>query len=294
MARQISQQPFMVTTLVGMNMIGIINAQLEELLAQPDMPNLYWTLTAMPDPLIDIVPSLEYETHIVYLLVPEMEPSKRRALSPAQWEALAPQVLGTLVKARQTFAGKRELTAAERAKPVEELLKSAPAAKADLIAAGHPQAEVEAMGPGQAVLLDIFEIYDAYQSELLQWQSLPYWQAAPGLEAAEKRLAASSKSQDLVSLIQDLRSPLAVGYSSRAYRSLLMAALRCVEAVRLYAATHDGKLPARLEDIREVPIPINPMTGQAFGYRLEGDVAVLEAQAAVHYSLRQYRLTIAK
>ena len=43
--------------------------------------------------------------------------------------------------------------------------------------------------------------------------------------------------------------------------------LRHVEALRLYAAEHDGKLPARLADIK-VPLPVDPFTGKAFLYGL--------------------------
>src|SRR5262249_14868715 len=43
-----------------------------------------------------------------------------------------------------------------------------------------------------------------------------------------------------------------------------LAALRCVEAVRLYAAEHDGKLPATLAELTETPIPLDPWTGKPF------------------------------
>ena len=52
--------------------------------------------------------------------------------------------------------------------------------------------------------------------------------------------------------------------------------LQIVEALRLIDAT-DGKLPDRLEDIRAVPIPIDPITGKAFEYTLELDRAILYA-----------------
>ena len=56
-----------------------------------------------------------------------------------------------------------------------------------------------------------------------------------------------------------------------------ICALRCVEAIRLYAAVHDGQLPARLAAITEVPMPDDPMTGRAFQYELAGGTATLTA-----------------
>ena len=52
-----------------------------------------------------------------------------------------------------------------------------------------------------------------------------------------------------------------------------IAALRCVEAVRLYAAAHDGQLPASLEDVKDVPLPLDPVHGKPFEYRVVGDRA---------------------
>jgi hypothetical protein len=71
-----------------------------------------------------------------------------------------------------------------------------------------------------------------------------------------------------------------------------IAALRTIEAVRLHAATHDGKLPNALSDVTEVPIPLNPFTGEPFAYRLEGDTAILEAAGPEESHPRQYRIKL--
>jgi hypothetical protein len=48
--------------------------------------------------------------------------------------------------------------------------------------------------------------------------------------------------------------------------------LRHVEALRLYAAEHDGKLPATLSDFC-VPLPIDPVSGKSFVYAIDGAIA---------------------
>jgi hypothetical protein len=60
--------------------------------------------------------------------------------------------------------------------------------------------------------------------------------------------------------------------TSQARLEQRIALLRCVEGLRLYAAAHDGKLPATLADV-PVPLPVDPMTGQAFIYALKDGVA---------------------
>ena len=56
-----------------------------------------------------------------------------------------------------------------------------------------------------------------------------------------------------------------------------IAVLRMIEALRIYGADHDGRLPETLADMTDVPLPIDPMTGKPFGYRREGEVALIES-----------------
>jgi len=72
-----------------------------------------------------------------------------------------------------------------------------------------------------------------------------------------------------------------------------VAALRTIEAIRAYAAEHDGKLPASLDAIQGLPVPTNPVTGKAFPYRLEGKTAVLTAYGGRIDKQVEYRLTVA-
>ena len=52
-------------------------------------------------------------------------------------------------------------------------------------------------------------------------------------------------------------------------------ALQTVEAVRMHLA-ETGDLPATLQEIKVVPVPLNPVTIQPFLYRREGQIAILE------------------
>jgi hypothetical protein len=76
-----------------------------------------------------------------------------------------------------------------------------------------------------------------------------------------------------------------------------IAELRVIEALRLFAALHDRSLPETLSDIREVPIPDDPLTGKAFGYWREGTSAILEVVPPPGFTDpaygRRYEITIA-
>ncbi len=53
-----------------------------------------------------------------------------------------------------------------------------------------------------------------------------------------------------------------------------IALLRHVEALRLYAAEHNGTLPAKLSDVA-VPLLDDPFTGKPFRYEVKGGTAHL-------------------
>ena len=57
-----------------------------------------------------------------------------------------------------------------------------------------------------------------------------------------------------------------------------IAALQCIEALRLYAGTHDGKFPEKLSDVTEYDIPNDPVTKKPFSYTSTGSEAVLELE----------------
>ncbi|MBN2182314.1 MAG: hypothetical protein JW715_10400 [Sedimentisphaerales bacterium] len=73
-----------------------------------------------------------------------------------------------------------------------------------------------------------------------------------------------------------------------------IAALQCIEALRLYAGTHDGKFPEKLSDVANVSIPVDTVTKKPFSYKSTGSEAVLELEAtegsqgrdAVRYELK--------
>ena len=74
-----------------------------------------------------------------------------------------------------------------------------------------------------------------------------------------------------------------------------VAVLECVEAVRLYASKHGGKLPGRLSEAMGTAEPSDPMTGRAFGYELVGNVAILTAAKPEGWDAREslrYELTV--
>jgi hypothetical protein len=70
-------------------------------------------------------------------------------------------------------------------------------------------------------------------------------------------------------------------------------ALQVVEAIRHFAATHDGQLPKALSDIKDLDVPNDLMSGKAFEYRRTASGATLKSaipegfkeRHAIHYEI---------
>jgi hypothetical protein len=55
---------------------------------------------------------------------------------------------------------------------------------------------------------------------------------------------------------------------------------RVIEALRIYAAAHNGILPEALNPLTEVPVPDDPATGEPFIYRADDGAAILHGLRA--------------
>ncbi|MHC4062087.1 MAG: hypothetical protein ACYSUC_09595 [Planctomycetota bacterium] len=74
-----------------------------------------------------------------------------------------------------------------------------------------------------------------------------------------------------------------------------VAALQCLEALRLHASAHDGKFPNQLSDVTKVAVPVDPLSGKPFVYKRSGSKAVLKAvlpETATPKDALQYKLTL--
>ncbi len=76
-----------------------------------------------------------------------------------------------------------------------------------------------------------------------------------------------------------------------------LAVLQCIEAIRAYAGSHGGQLPASLSDVTELAVPTDPMTGEPFQYTVTGSTVVLESPLPPGSDKRdgmQYEISVKK
>jgi hypothetical protein len=293
MSRHVADAPLLINALVGIATSQVALDQVEEFIQQPGSPNLYWALTYLPSPLIDLRRAIQGERLFLDSMFPETTDIEKRVLTVEQAQALLEKQADTLQKVQDAGPG---IDSMEKKLLLTGLtIKAYPAAKQFLLSQGRKSEDVEKMPAYQAVLIYSRYQYFRHFDEAMRWQGFPFWQAKPGLDRADAELRASAARMDTIPFARLLLPAMEKVFMAQARLDRRIAALRCIEAIRLYAAAHDGKLPASLSDIKEAPIPMDPIFGKEFEYAVNGDKATLRApppwKGADQYAMN-YELTL--
>jgi hypothetical protein len=116
------------------------------------------------------------------------------------------------------------------------------------------------------ILLDEKREYEERRDELMKLMNLPTWQV--------EALVGQARAHKEPALFDFLFSAVEKVRRAQGRLEQRLALLRHVEALRLYAAAHDGALPRKLSDC-PVPLPADPFTGRPFRYEVDGATAHL-------------------
>ncbi len=275
MARHVGNCPILVCGLVGIAISGMMDEQFLTLVESPNCPNLYWSLTALPNPLIDLRPALDFESESIFFSFPELRDVDHAEHSTAEWD----RILGKLTKRYATSAiavdDKTALGAATLV--ASQMIAKLPRAKDDLVAAGRDRKTVDAMPASQVTMLDTVLVYKQARDDMFKWFNLPYWQSRDGFAAIEKQLKTELREREIIPLASIVLPTIGHVRTASVRSERRIALLRTIEALRNYAAEHDGRLPQSLDDITATPVPVDPVSGKAFEYKLNGGTAQLVA-----------------
>jgi len=302
-ARHVGGGPFLINGLVGIAIAAnLVVDPLDDLIAQPGAPNLYWALTALPRPLVSLSDQMEIEERICETLIPELtevELSKPR--TPADWashlarlhERIARWSRRMVSESQKATPELRELAGWNLDRFKSEVL---PPAKSYLKASGGlTDDERSRMTDDQMIALYLAGRYRELRDDLFKSSYLPAHEALPQYSAAEKRLEAARSPAMAFFLAVHGEGPLmyARPLSAEVWLDRRIALLRAIEAIRLHAAAHERALPETLEQITEVSVPNDPATGKPFLYRRAGAAALLHGpQAGLRAPWPPYRITI--
>ncbi len=276
LARDVAQGPTLVHALVGTAIASLMTDRIREMVQQPQCPNLYWALSTLPRPLVDYRPGFEAESSMWYLTFPDLADLDKKQFPPEHWR----EMLLKLVDSLRQWGNSGFPEEADALVMTGLSLQGYPRAKQYLLEHGRSAAEVEAMPVAQVILLYTMDVYDELRDDQFKWMFLPYAEASKGMEQADRRLKeAVAAHREVIPIAALLLPAMQAAKGAETRINWHVAQLRVLEALRLYAAAH-GRLPDRLSEITEVPIPANPYDGKPFTYRRDGDKADLGCEEA--------------
>jgi hypothetical protein len=285
MARHMNDHPLLIHGLIEAGITDLFLDRVTDWMEQPGAPNLYWALTDLPDPFIDLASVRRWEQSMIYFTFPALASSDPERITPEQW--------------RDVFANMDRMSLWQGNKPMTRLeltwliASTYPQAKQALVAGGASQEKVDAMSVDQVVGLYLFKQFLAASDDAWKAWQLPYWQGfAKGPDAdpweTRRRQIAENPFMALIPIVSNARLQFA-----RIDRKICL--LRVIESLRDYSASHENHFPQSLDDLAELPAPINPVTGRPFPYRFTGGTAVIEVEADYPKgAATEYRLTLAR
>ena len=278
LARHLGEHPTLIAGLVGIAIANIATGPLEEMVQQPGCPNLYWALTSLPSPLVDMRRGVQGERVMAEAEFAGLDADT--PMSGAQLKKFVARVVKDLQAARGGPVGTTADWLDKRAGDDGHVR----AARKRLAGAGVGGKELESFPALQVVLLDEKREFETRRDELLKWMNVPIWQLDPAVAAA-----ANPGEDD--TFFGVLLTPGIKVRKAQLRVEQRLALLRHVEAIRLYAAAHGGKVPEQLSDIG-LPLPPDPFTGKPFLYTASGQTAGIKGtpppgeEASPYYNVR--------
>jgi hypothetical protein len=285
--------PTLMHAFLAVSVAAGLTEQLEELIQQPNSPNLYWSLTALPRPFFDPKSALLEGSTSLERMFPWLTRLEKGPMTLAEVQA-------GMVKLDQILDdfGLRKPERLEVTGRAALFVQALPVAKEALLAQGMKAEELEAMPTIQVVALHAYREYREAFEEGLKWMYTPEPLYEAGYQKALARCKKATERMDrlffrgLLNALGD-GDPLALERLFAVYGRMdrRLAALRCLEALRLQAAANGGQWPTALKDVTEVPVPVDPVTGKPFEYRRNGDRATLATPPAEGKTLPVKTLT---
>jgi hypothetical protein len=274
MTRHLGEHPTLIGDLVGIAVASVALGPLEEMLEQPGCPNLYWALTNLPKPLVALDKGAEGERASIageFRDLDETAPMSKEQL--VRFIAHMDHILsdGKPIKPGDGVRGFLNARTKDEGK--------LSAARRRLVDNGLPEERVLRFPADQVILLDEKREFEVRRDDIFKLMNLPTWQ----IEA----IAAKTRPFGLVPNSESARPAREPALFADAFVPALyrvhqvqgrleqrLALLRHVEALRMYAAEHDGNLPAKLSEI-SLPLPDDPVTGKPFHYERVGSTVHL-------------------
>lgn len=264
LARHLGEHPSEVGGLMGMSVAHLALVTVRELVQQPGCPNLYWALTDLPGPVVDLRRGVQGRRAALASDLASLRGDA--AMTDAELESWVSRLSGSINFAREQ-AGRPPRNVRGQFRALAGNSEYVRTARRRLTEAGVARDILSALPPAQVIALDAKRQFEIAQDERIKLLSIPLWQTAPaGIHADE----------DGQGLLDVLLPNIGRLRQAQAALEQEVAVLRHIEALRLHAAGVAGRLPAKLTDL-SVPLPNDPANGKPLVYEASGTTAHLHA-----------------
>ena len=280
LAHDIAKEPLLVNGLVGIACESLMYREVEHFISQPNAPNLYWGLSSLPRPLIDLHPAMNYELSMMMRVFPSAKDLDRKR-SQTEWDALLKQMISDFTSMSDQWSlNKTESARKKWGKHLAAVMivtTAYPAAKQRLLASKkYTPAAVQNMAGSQVVILDMMQTYQHIHHEFLKWRYLSHPGAMEKMLTVEKQLKKEGylgekgkPSREIIPLASLLVPAIVQTRQAEMRTERRRNLLRTIELLRMQAATQFPKetpWPETLSELDDVMLPRNPVTNAPFKY----------------------------
>jgi hypothetical protein len=280
-SRHVAQTPFLVCQLVGLTIQQTMLERTEELISQPNSPNLYWAVSSLPDSLLQWDRAASLQGDMFQMTFPAVNDLDRNR-GAEEWRKMSEQLVTFLEEQNQI--PKREdsdrslterLLAPLHIGEKSHLEKLAPVARSELpTMLGLSEDRVTAMTDDEAAIRWYAHLQMSCDQRATAVLALPPKEALPELLKLQAELNAMHEKTGTKPV--EFFDP-ATEYARRWSLKRRIQAIRIIEAVRHHLAANDGRLPQALAEIKEIPIPVDPLSERPFEWTIDGTTATLKA-----------------
>jgi hypothetical protein len=261
----------LVQSLVGIAIVNMMHDEFfVEWIRSPGSPNLYAALAEVPS-YYDSRRIIATELRVPEYNFPALKEIERRVFTTDEAMQLAKSAFA--IDSRR-FSGSSKDDDERRVDLAAWALQAYDESFRELTESGFSAELLEKMPVLQVALLGRWHRYQALRDDLYKWAAIVYG-ADRDLVLREQN-EIHQKARKTAVPFDSFLPPLGAMFQAQLRHQRFLSVLRAIEALRLYAARH-GKWPESLADVREAPVPDDPITKSPFVYSASGNNATLIA-----------------
>ena len=272
--RHVCRTPFIVCHLVGSAVAFFGFERLEELIQHPDAENYYYALSRLPGTLGDYGAAVELDATLLPSSMPSIYGMPIPAVGDPVWKKAFAELFENFIspigQIEKIDRGVLKQQAEQSAKALED-------------SKSFSKEQISKMSDEEIFIRWLLENFDAVRGRYDAALQLPMHDAIQSLARLEKEV---NELDEQMLFRNDGPPPQGASpvkffdfYTPQAFIAChrpgsTAKLLQIVEAIRHHASLNNDQLPVSLDEI-ELPLPLDPFTGESAIYEIEDGVATL-------------------